>query len=233
MQTLKFLGRGSAFNIKEGNTSAYIKQDNYLLLIDCGENIFERIIKTNLLDGIEKVDVLITHLNSDHVGSLSSLIYYCYYVKKFKINVYFPTYELQNLLKLMGHTRDEYIFKFTHGYCTKQISDNIFIKAIKTNHINTMNCYGYCIKLKNEDKCLYYSGDSNIFEFRGKLLESVDEIYQDTCFADYEGNVHLSLKKLCEDVPKEFRSKVYCIHIDRDELIDNAKDEGFNVVELA
>ena len=28
MQTLKFLGRGSAFNTKEGNTSAYIKQDN-------------------------------------------------------------------------------------------------------------------------------------------------------------------------------------------------------------
>ena len=31
---LKFLGRGSAFNVKEGNTSAYYKKDNMLLLID-------------------------------------------------------------------------------------------------------------------------------------------------------------------------------------------------------
>lgn len=110
MQTLKFLGRGSAFNTKEGNTAAYIKQDSHLLLIDCGENIFERMVNNNLLDGIEKVDVLITHLNSDHVGSLSSLIYYCCFIKKFKVNVYFPSYELQELLKLMGHKREEYNF---------------------------------------------------------------------------------------------------------------------------
>ena len=59
MQTLKFLGRGSAFNTKEGNTAAYIKQDSHLLLIDCGENIFERMVNNNLLDGIEKVDVFV------------------------------------------------------------------------------------------------------------------------------------------------------------------------------
>lgn len=232
MQTLKFLGRGSAFNTKEGNTAAYIKQDSHLLLIDCGENIFERIVNINLLDGIEKVDVLITHLNSDHVGGLSSLIYYCYYMKKFKVTVYFPTYELQELLKLMGHTRNEYEFKRIFANCIESISNNIWIKAIKTPHIDTMQCYGYCIEFENDNKYLYYSGDSNILVNSNQIFDYFDEIYQDTCSADYEGNIHLSLKKLCEAVPPEYRSKVYCMHIDKDELIKNAKNEGFNVVEL-
>ena len=40
MQSLKFLGRGSAFNTVEGNTSAYFVRDNILFLIDCGETVF-------------------------------------------------------------------------------------------------------------------------------------------------------------------------------------------------
>lgn len=230
MQTLKFLGRGSAFNTKEGNTSAYIKQDNHLLLIDCGENIFERIMKANLLDGIGRVDVLITHLNSDHVGSLSSLIYYCYYIKKFKVNVYFPTSELKDLLKLMGH-EEEYNFIESKENEIFHIVRDLDVIPLKTNHIIGMSCYGYYIYTRFSN--IYYSGDSSVFEMDCFDLSIYDEIYQDTCLADYEGNVHLSLKKLCESVPVEYRSKVYCMHIDKDELIDKAKAEGFSVVELA
>jgi hypothetical protein len=47
---LKFIGTGSAFNTNLGNTSAYIKYDNDLLLIDCGESIFERLIKNDILN---------------------------------------------------------------------------------------------------------------------------------------------------------------------------------------
>lgn len=230
MTTLKFLGRGSAFNTKEGNTSSYIKQDSHLLLIDCGENIFERIMNNNLLDGIEKVDVLITHLNSDHVGSLSSLIYYCYFIKKFKVNVYFPSYELQELLKLMGHKREEYNF---HRVISIEKIGNISIIPIKVSHIETINCYSYFIKIYNEqDKWIYYSGDSNKITLDNEDLVELDEIYQDTSSTDYEGNVHLSLKKLCDAIPVEYRHKVYCMHIDKEELIENAKYQGFNVVEI-
>ena len=40
---LKFIGTGSAFNQDLGNTSAYIKDGETLLLIDCGETVFQRI----------------------------------------------------------------------------------------------------------------------------------------------------------------------------------------------
>ena len=42
---LKFLGRGSAFNVKEGNTAAYYKEGDKMLLIDCGETVFSTIVK--------------------------------------------------------------------------------------------------------------------------------------------------------------------------------------------
>lgn len=231
---LKFLGRGSAFNTKEGNTSAYIKQDEELLLIDCGENIFERIINKNLLDDIKSVNVLITHLDSDHVGSLSSLIYYCYYCKKIKVSVYFPRRDLYELLELQGH-KDGYDYNY-YGDFYKNIESNFknikWWGAIKTNHIKTLNCFGYLIQFE-DNKSMYYSGDCSSPEFyKENDLEAVDEIYQDTCLTDYKGNVHTSLRLLNESIPKEYRNKVYCMHLDCDELINKAKDLGFNVVEV-
>lgn len=225
MQTLKFIGRGSAFNIKEGNTSAYIKENDILLLIDCGENVFEKIIENNLLDNIREVKVLITHLNSDHVGSLSSLIYYCYYVKHINIKIFFPDIEeLVSFLSLNGNQVDKEYSLWNNPR---------YVCTVPVKHIEGMNCYGYVILY--DDKQIYYSGDCS--EIPKEILEDIshytfDEIYQDTCLLDYEGNVHLSLKKLCEYVPREFRDKIYCMHIDSDELISKAKDEDFNVVEI-
>lgn len=36
---IDFLGIGSAWNVEQDNTSAYIKKDNKMILIDCGETI--------------------------------------------------------------------------------------------------------------------------------------------------------------------------------------------------
>jgi len=67
---LKFIGIGSAFNTKLGNTSAYIKQNGVLLLIDCGELTFDRILKMNLLDDVNEVHIAVIHTHPDHIGSL-------------------------------------------------------------------------------------------------------------------------------------------------------------------
>lgn len=34
---LHFLGRGAAFYVEAGNTSAYLREGSRLLLLDCGE----------------------------------------------------------------------------------------------------------------------------------------------------------------------------------------------------
>ena len=72
---LDFLGLGSAFNTDLGNTSAYIKKNTSLLLIDCGSTVFSKLHRIGLLDGVSDIYVIITHTHADHIGSLSDLIF--------------------------------------------------------------------------------------------------------------------------------------------------------------
>lgn len=234
---LNFLGRGSAFNVKEGNNSAYLKltinrKEDDLFLIDCGENIFERIIKNKLLNGIERVDILITHLHSDHVGSLSSLIYYCYYIEHIVPNVYFPNKDLYVFLKFQGNLDGrDYKFHMLHIDTDNfiEIGNVKIIKPIKVEHVKELNCFGYLMDIGGE--LIWYSGDCrSISDF---IKDSnIDIFYQDTCLADYDGNVHTSLRSLCQSVPEKKRNKVYCMHIDCNELIERAEKEKFNVVSI-
>lgn len=226
---LNFLGRGSAFNIKEGNTSAFFKINNELILLDCGESIFERIIDRKLLDDVNEVHILITHMNSDHIGSLSSLIYYCYYIKQILANVYFPHGELFDMLKIQGHREGQDCkFKYIDSDKNNFIS-SINVKPIRVSHMKTLNCYGYLIYIG--EKLIWYSGDcSNVSNVINEY--EIDEFYQDTCLPDYEGSTHASLRLLRETIPEDKRYKVYCMHIDCDELIKKAKNAGFNVAEI-
>lgn len=231
---LKFLGRGSAFNVKEGNTSAYIKEGNFLFLLDCGEGIFKEVLDKKLLDGVEVVNIFISHLNSDHVGSLSSLLFYL----KYKTNIYENTSivcgekmekDLNSLLEINGNTDANVVCGEKYNWIEMLKNGELILKEV--SHIDKMNCYG--IIFKHNDKIGYYSGDSNnIPKEILKNIDKIDYIYQDTCLADYKGNVHMSLKALCDIFPKEHRHKIWCMHLDCDELIERAKDEGFNVVEL-
>lgn len=81
----------------------------------------------------------------------------------------------------------------------------------------------------------YYSGDSNSISSKviNKVLSGeINRVYQDTCGLDYEGNNHLSLRKLCNIVPQEFRYKFYCMHLDKHITEKEIKENGFNVVEI-
>lgn len=235
MGILKFLGRGSAFNTKEGNTSAYIKKEENLLMIDCGENIFDRIKQRNLLEGVKHIFVMITHLHPDHVGSLGSLIFYCYHMKNMKVHVrYEKVDDLEKLLRLQGVTHE----KYTISSCGENFrvgSLNIAkIESCEVKHTENLNSFAYKIRFY-DGKHIFYSGDTNEITSEGiNDLKNgyYDEFYIDTCLADYGGNVHLSLRKLCELIPKIVRHKIYCMHYDCDELIEKIREEGFNIVHV-
>ena len=87
---INFLGRGSAFNPKEGNNAGYFIQNNELFLIDVGEDVFAKLIEFNILENIKKINVMITHTHSDHIGSLGSLVAYSYYVLNEPVNIILP-----------------------------------------------------------------------------------------------------------------------------------------------
>lgn len=258
MVKFNFLGRGSAFNKKENNNSCFYKKDGKMLLIDCGEDIFKTILKKDVLNGVKEILIIITHMHSDHVGSLSSLLFYLKYKRGIIANVFFPLKEvLLDFLEKNGNLKDvEYKF---FDLDENQFFDDIFIGYQSVNHTGVIEKVNdgvvvngvikNCRKEKVFDSYLYtflegeditvYSGDTyeNIFQLFTDGDEEDDPhfmIYQDVCLTDYEGNVHLSFRKLKEGVPKmSDRAKIYCMHIDNsDELVDMIKENGFNIVEV-
>jgi ribonuclease BN (tRNA processing enzyme) len=223
---LKFLGTGSAFNTDLGNNSGYSYLGEDLLLIDCGGLVFHKIQKLKLLDNAKELYVIITHTHPDHVGSLGDLIFYNYYILKKKINIIFPEKELLTLyLRSIGALESMY---------------NLFEKApetapfklvfIKVKHVDTIPTYGFIFKASEEN--FYYSGDSN--ELSEVILNhfvkcEIDKIFQDTCGIDYPGNAHLCIDKLEKLIPKEFRSRVFCMHRDASLDVEKVKELGFQL----
>ncbi|QIW89825.1 metal-dependent hydrolase [Bacillus phage Izhevsk] len=235
----EFIGTGSAFNTSLGNNGAFIKQGNKFFMIDCGSATFHRIMEANLLEGVEEIYVLITHTHPDHIGSLGDLIFYGYYsmgnVMEKNVTVLAPdNLEIALILSYMGVDTDTYYLKDFPENSINYIEDfEILMMAVHTKHVKELDCYGYLFDYKGLK--IYYSGDANIIPT--PILNMFNDggihiLYQDTCGADYEGNVHLSLKKLDELIAegKELRKRVYCMHLDEkfDEI--EAISLGFNVV---
>jgi len=233
---LKFIGTGSAFNTKLGNTSAYIKDNNTLLLIDCGELTFARILSLNLLDDVNEVHIAITHTHPDHIGSLGSLIFYCFFIKKIKPIFHSADIKSFELLDIMGITHKHCYF---YNCISDQVADiknlNLQLLLIPTKHVKEIDSFGILLLNITTRENTYYSGDS--YEIPKSILRGLKSgelhcLYQDTCKADYEGNVHLSLRRLTELIPEELRGKICCMHTDEGFDFDKAKELGFNIAEI-
>lgn len=234
---LQFLGRGAAFNPKEGNNSAYFIENNQLFLIDCGESIFERLVENALLEDIDAINLMITHTHSDHIGSLGTLIIYSYHILRKPLNIVMKrgAKHLPNIEKVLegfGCTLAMY------SYVDEEYYDNKFasfqnIRYMETSHCDELSCYGLLFTTPNG--LVYYSGDTREIETVKSFIASgqdIDKIYIDTTTANFPGNPHMYIGILQEQIPEEFKSKVYCMHISNDQCIEEAKNAGFNVVEI-
>jgi ribonuclease BN (tRNA processing enzyme) len=234
---LLFLGRGSAFNTIEGNNSAYFIDKNELFLIDCGESIFERIIEKDLLKDVECVNVMITHTHSDHVGSIGSLIMYCYYVIKKNVNIIISRDSLYkndiiDLIRIFGCTSDMYCVIYDDEYDDKY---DLFssIRFLKTNHVSQIPSYGILFNTNNG--IVYYSGDTSDLNNILDLINSnliIDKIYIDSTSINAMNNVHVFIGELNEKIPDFFKNKVYCMHINDEKCINKALEYGFNIVKF-
>jgi len=232
---LDFIGTGSAFNTERGNTSAVIKKNNSLILIDCGGTVFHRLQQLNIFDGVDNLYIVITHTHPDHVGSLGEVIFYSYYILKHRPIIFFPKRELmEQFLTSIGVSAEMYHLNSANMVNENDVQFGDFsLEFSSVCHVDTIPAYGFIMEL-NGNK-FYYSGDANSISDKviDKIISGeIYRIYQDTCGLDYKGNNHLSLRKLCDIIPQELRNKVYCMHLDKYITEKEIKQNGFNVVDI-
>lgn len=206
---ITFLGRDSGFGKK--NTSAYAIVHNRLLLIDCGQTVMTQLQEKNLLTGISGIDVIITHMHGDHIGSLSQLALFSYFVLKTPINIITACSEIDNYLTITGVARYCQTPNFPSERYTRK---NDFVTFIPTDHVgDELDCYGFSAKINGEH--IVYTGDTKSLEPFIQYLDEGSQLFTDASVA---GGVHLKLE---DNLPllNELTQKgvdVYLMHLDNE-----------------
>jgi ribonuclease BN (tRNA processing enzyme) len=74
MSTALLLGSGGWIPTSRRETcSAFVRRDRHALLIDAGTGVSRLVEDPDLLDGVEQIDVVLTHFHLDHVVGLAYL----------------------------------------------------------------------------------------------------------------------------------------------------------------
>lgn len=232
---LKFIGTGSAFNTQMTNTSAYIKDGKNLLIIDSGETAFARMKELNIFDGVKNVYIAITHMHSDHIGSLGTLVAYLRIYKDI-VPTFIITNEesaetqenaIINYLTLVGIEEDEYDFSYG-DMMEDALSGLSKVEMVEINHSSHLT--SYAVELYFNDKTIYFTGDHNDKEYMteiAKKLKPEDVVYTDCTNQEYKGRVHISIKELSDIFADNKKGQVYLMHFDDMSAYSDAKNAGF------
>ena len=213
-EVLTFLGKDSGFG--ENNTSAYAVENNQFVLIDCGITVFPKLQKLQpLLEKVEGIDVIITHLHDDHAGSLAQFILWCHYILKKKVNLLSACKDIEKCLEMRGAPRIDasgselYTRKLTRG-----------IQFIQTSHSPGMDCYGFATKINGAE--IVYTGDTKTLAPFAYYIGEGKNFYLFTDASIY-GGVHLKIDEHIEYLKKIASSGAHVVLMHLDDAEEIAK----------
>ena len=227
MLSLNFLGCGAAFYPELGNTAAWFENKGHFYLLDCGGEIFCKVINVEKFKEAQKVTVILTHMHGDHVGGLSELISFLWFKRGIRVSVVYPDKRLDEYLKLTGIMKENYSrIEKLEG------QDGIWAEPVPVIHDLSMGCYGYLIQ-DNKEK-IYYSGDSqlvseNIIDCLRK--GEFSRLYLDTAKYASKESGHGNYEAMKERIETGLRHRVMCMHLDCDFRTELKKD-GFSVPDI-
>lgn len=191
---IKFLGTGGAFDFEYGNSSAIIECNDKKILIDCGHTVFPKLMQLQLVSELDYI--LITHLHDDHVGSLSTLIFYLHFFHKQKEVILITPKNFQNeLINFLNFSQKNVL-----NYITiEELPDFIIPIDTFNRHYPNMQTYGYIFS--ENDHHIVYSGDINDTDFLFSQVKSYSfsgktTVFHDITFNPFAKNAHAYYKDI-------------------------------------
>lgn len=213
--TLTFLGKDYGFG--EKNTSAFFEDGNNFYLFDCGCTVFN-ILKNKIdFNKYNNIYVFITHLHSDHAGSLSQLLLFLWYAYNKKATVISHCVHIRDYLAITGAQSEIYKLQ-------TEFND---LEFILTKHVPDMDCYG--LKIELAGKKIVYTGDTCELAPFLPSLKNADELYVDTSI---NGNVHLKIAKVLPELLQIQKdgTNVFLIHLDDEKAVLELTNNKFSPV---
>lgn len=220
---INFLGIGSAWNIEQDNTSAYIKK---MILIDCGETVARKTIKDNVLGDIDELYILISYTYSDHIGNLGTLLFYSKHNKKIKNRIVLPNEQqyvinLNNYLKLVDISSEA---EFVDSNTLKEVFGFKSFNMLRATHVKSLSCC--CFVFEDDENLIYYSADNNIkYYIRFEKAQIYTEISNNPKLSEE----HLDLGLLERSINYLQRKQIYLMHINESIKEEELKNKGFNI----
>ena len=143
-------------------TATLLEIGNSLYVIDCGTSVGEYLKNVDLNFSAIK-GVFITHMHTDHCGSLSNLVkLFSVYNRGNNLPIFLPEESAidafiawSKALHLPQSSNDVNYMKSTVGLFFQD--ENLKVSGVKTDHIHGFDTYGYIIEA--EGKRLLFTGD--------------------------------------------------------------------------
>lgn len=214
---LLFLGTGSAFSLKNRNSSILIQKNGKNFLFDAGTDIRYSLHENNL--SYKDIDALfISHAHADHCGGVEYLAFSSYFdEEKDKIKLFGRTDFLYSLWNesLKGGLKynnlilkDYFDIKNLSDYFDNFIWENISFRFFQIPHIDGMLSFGLRMYDYDSDKSVFITGDSKVLN---ENWYNMDLIIHDCETSNYKSGVHAHIDDLYY-LPNEIKSKMFLIH---------------------
>lgn len=200
---VKILGTGGAFDAESRNSSFLVSHFGRKFLVDCGETVFSTLKLRFPFSGLEEItDVIITHCHSDHIGSLSTLIFYNFFILKKKTTIHADFYVARDIFKYLsisGHSQDQFDIIQYAPLNEQENLEKYGIKIIPTHNLHVKDFFSSGIEFYDEslsNSILTISGDIGvpIYELDSFKISEETTVFHDA--SPYDSEVHCFYMKL-------------------------------------
>jgi|GEM_PF-2486946 len=216
---LQIIGVGSGLDSFLGDTSMLLWKGERAILLDCGTNVFNELLKIeeeSEKEIIKHIDtVFISHPHADHIGSLGKLLGYRYYrCGGLMTKITGATQAVKDYLQITKPISD--------GNVILDVSLAEGIDLMTTEHIPGM--YSTSCLIDGE---LFYTGDTGLSMLNSdyakvaKLIvhnvasENIPLIGHRNCTQRF---IHIGIDSLANSTTAEIRAKTWLAHYSEDAL---------------